>query len=344
MISHVNGWLTKPARNSAQTDGPFMRWLIILDDISGADEILARFWPAAADPPGCLLVTGKLEYLRSSSCLGNVGAQIEPLPNDDAVQLLLQLTNKRGELDALKSAQRILDNWDRLPISIMCVVSIIQRNGYTLAKCVGLSPGARRKFFASAWGFKGKMYNLAWMWAIAAIGKEARAFLDVISLLDSTCIPDELLAGTSTTTARLSDYPSNRESYDNLKESLWRSTLIQHLPEKHAVSIHQVCQETILERLVKEPERFLQTFAFTAALLSSIWPAVVTQDMDFSNDASARRQSRNKDLFPHVIRLSRIHEELKATGSPCLDRVWLRLLLESAWLAHPVPSDGRDSC
>ena len=192
------------------------------------------------------------------------------------------------------------------------------------------------------------MYNLASMWAIAAIGKEERAFLDVISLLDSTCIPDELLASTSTTTARLPDYPSNRESYDNLKESLWRSTLIQHLPEKHAVSIHQVCQETILERLVKEPERFLQIFAFTAALQSSIWPAVVTQDMDFSNDASARRQSRNKDLFPHVIRLSRIHEELNATtGSPCLDRDWLRLLLESACLAHPIlqtvaiPANGR---
>ena len=181
------------------------------------------------------------------------------------------------------------------------------------------------------------MYNLALIWAIVAIGKEECAFLDVISLLDSTYIPDELLTGTLITTARLSDYPSNRESYDNLKESLWRSTLIQLLPEKHAVLIHQVCQETIFERLVKEPERFLQTFAFTAALLSSIWPAVVTQDMDFSNDASARRQSRNKDLFPHVIRLSRIHEELKATGSPCLDRNWLRLLLESAWLAHPVP-------
>jgi hypothetical protein len=328
VISHVNGWLTKPVRNSARMDGPFMRWLIILDDVSDADEILARFWPAAADPPGCLLVTGKPEYLRTSSCFGNVGAQIEPLPNDDAVQLLLQLTNKRGELDALKSAQRILDNWDRLPISIMCVVSIIQRNGYTLAKCASLSPGVRRKFLASEWGFKGKMYNLASMWAIAAIRKEERAFLDVISLLDSTCIPDELLAGTSTTTARLPDYPSNRELYNNLKESLWRSTLIQVLLEKHAVSIHQVCQETILERLVKEPERFLQTFAFTAALLSSIWPAVVTQEMDFSNDASAKRQSRNKDLFPHVIRLSRIHEELKATtGSPCLDRNWLRLLL-----------------
>ena len=348
VISHVNGWLTKPVRNSALTDGPFMRWLIILDDVSDADEILARFWPAAADPPGCLLVTGRPEYLRSSSCFGKIGAQIEPLPNDAAVQLLLHLTDKRDELDALKSAQIILNNWDRLPISIMCVVSIIQRKGYTLAKCASLSPDVRRKFLASEWGYKGKMYNLASMWAIAAIGKEERAFLDVISLLDSTCIPDELLAGTSTTMARLPDYPSKRELYDDLKESLWKSTLIHHLPEKHAISIHQVYQETILERLMKEPERFLQTFAFTAALLSSIWPAVVTKEMDFSNDLSARRQSKNKDLFPHVIRLRHIHEELKATtGSSCLDRNWLRLLLESAWLVYPIlqmiaiPTDGR---
>ena len=212
ILSYVRGWLAKPTKSRSKLDGPFYRWLLVMDDLNHPDEMLQDDWPY--DGCGCVLITGREPSLRTSARFGTAGIALPPLTLDDAVVMLLELCNKRGE--DIESARKIVSEWSGFPLSILCVAGIIQTNGLSLAECATYKAGKRREALSSEWRFAMSHYNLASIWALESLNAAENTVLKVVSLLDSeaiqgsifttTPLPDEVFA--------LKDFPGVAETPD----------------------------------------------------------------------------------------------------------------------------------
>lgn len=87
-MNYVNTWRSRPVRNRNQTQGPFVRWLLAIDNVNKPDDLLL-----VDDFPhqgrGCVLVIGRDPSNRTNSRFGPKGHEVEPLAPSEAVDMLL---------------------------------------------------------------------------------------------------------------------------------------------------------------------------------------------------------------------------------------------------------------
>jgi len=327
LLDYVNGWLNRPVRNRSQAEGPFVRWLLVIDNVDKSDEMMPEDWPY--EGRGCVLIVGRDPSNRKNSRFGLNGHELGPLPDAAAVTMLLQITDKSSEPSAALSAQRIIEVWGRFPLSLMCVAGVIDREGLSLSRCAAYGTEKRDNLLSSTWRYAANQYNLASIWALSELSPPALALLEMITLMDTEGIPIQLfnqpvLLGAN---AILSS-----ETIEASRRSLWRLGLIGMDVATDSITVHAVVQQTVIAQLRASSERFATTYQATVSLISGYWPNVLMEEVNFSTRNTLSQEEKCEELVSHTERLIHIYQEHDETSrSNLASYSFLRLCLEYAW-------------
>lgn len=335
VMNQVQSWLEKPIRNRSKPAGPFVRWLVIMDEVDKPEELFAQdhwFWPATGC--GCLLITGKQSTIQTIAYFGQNGWELDLLPKGDAADMILQLTQKNKEHNAPTNAEAIVEEWSCFPLTLLCISSVIVRNDWTLTHFLSLRDPERQVILRSDWSLMGKTYNLATAWAFSVLSKEEKTLLDLVSLLDSTDIQERIFTRHPEEAFALPDFPGNQgvKTFESVRSALKSTALLRRKTEYHypSIYVHRTIRDTLFARL-SEIDRLRDTFCAAVGLVGSLFPATVIKDVNYSN-LSSRERNECDALIPHVESLVEVYEGMKSPlRSSCATYKWARLLAEAAW-------------
>lgn len=173
---------------------------------------------------GCVLVIGRDPSNRTNSRFGPKGHEVEPLAPREAVDMLLRLTDKSKEPDAVSTAEKIIGVWSTFPLSLMCVAGKIDNDGLSLSECFAYGSRQRENLLNSTWYYATEEYDLASLWALSDLSLSALTVLQIVALLDVEDIPERLFQRL----IRLSSGQEfSLEAVNESKTSLWKLALIR---------------------------------------------------------------------------------------------------------------------
>ena len=230
VMNQVQSWLESPTRNRSKPEGPFVRWLVIMDEMDEPEELFTQrnwFWPKKAC--GCLLITGKQSILQSIAYFGRNGQELGLLLKEDAARLILELTQKSREHNALSNAEAIAEEWGCFPLTLLCISSVIVRKDWTLSHFRSLGKTERQDILRSDWSLLGETYNLATAWAFDVLSAEENTLLDLVSLLDSTDIQERIFTSFPEEAFVLPSFPGNQgvKTFESARSALKGTALLR---------------------------------------------------------------------------------------------------------------------
>lgn len=98
------------------------------------------------------------------------------------------------------------------------------------------------------------------------------------------------------------------------------------------LSMHHIIQQTVLGGVRTSKEHFGDIYHTTASLVSSDWPNVLTEEVNFSTMDTVTQQIRCDELVSHVERLMDTYlEQGKDNRERLASNHLSRLLLEYSW-------------
>jgi hypothetical protein len=340
VMNQVQSWFEKPLRNRSQVTGPFARWLIVMDEVDEPEKLPVHewCWPTASSP-GCILVTGRQPDIQSVY-FGTTGAEVGLLAREDAALMLRRITNTTEEHNGLFHASAIVQEWGCLPLTIMCIASVMTREGYSLAECASIDVLKKREHLLSTWRFLGRSHNLAEAWALTNLSPEESTLLDMASLLEPNKIQECIFTEFPEKACFLAAYPGvgGAKLFTDTRTALLKRSLIRRNTEGRYpfISIHRSIHDLLYARLFQS-ERLGDTFRVAVRLVGSLWPSVVTKDTNHSNLETKERDECDATVS-HVERLTEVYHDLDAQLQiSCATSSWVRLLVEAAWYVLYFP-------
>ncbi|KAF4964202.1 hypothetical protein FSARC_7836 [Fusarium sarcochroum] len=328
VLNYVNTWFGRPVRNKAQSEGPFVRWLLIIDNVNRSDDLLPEHWPH--EGRGAVLIVGRDPSNRTRSQFGTVGHEVEGLPPDKAISMLLQITSKSSEPSAAESAARIINIWGSIPLSLFCVAGVMEKEGMTLNLCAASGAAKRDELLNSTWRYAANKYNWAEIWALSSLPPSALTLLEIIALLEPGGIPMPLFRQSITVQSGEILHAKDMESS---RKDLWQLALIGVDGTKDALTVPTVIQYTVLAKLQVSGDRLTTIYLAAVSLVSGYWPSVLTEEVNFSTRDALTQEERCEELNPHAERLIQIHQQEldEEKRSSLTSYSLLRLFLEYSW-------------
>jgi tetratricopeptide (TPR) repeat protein len=167
--------------------------------------------------------------------------------------------------------------------------------------------------------------NLASIWAVEILEPQARALLEVCSLLDPDCIQERIfLDGASSVT--LEHYPQKKLHFTIARADLLKRSLVRRSLGEKEYWIHRVLQDSIKAKMAVERRR--EVFSAAVALTISAWgntPLLKRYDTSLSKS--------REGLFPHIMSLAKVYETVCRDAKATTNIDLANLLHEAGWYA-----------
>ncbi|KAI9776718.1 MAG: hypothetical protein M1816_005147 [Peltula sp. TS41687] len=324
----VQKWLSNPIDR-----GSTVSWLIIMDSANDM-HVVSDFWPHNGQ--GCLLLTSRQPALADTFLTSEVG--LEPLSTEEGAEMLLNLTRKRNEPDAVLHAIQIAEFWERIPACMELANGIIRKKGLSLAEFAATQKAEKEGYLLEKplHGVKKPTETfrvLSWLTVetLEAQNQGELELLLVLSFLDGSHVQEEILTA-HPTVAVLDMFPKDVRAYLKCRRHLREASTIKHDTVTKELRLFITVQDTLLSRM-KAGGRELSSGLITAAsLVLSVWPRSITAEISFSQLAMGQRWVRCGQLMPHVDRMTSVYLELNdADQRKCATRGFIQLLVEAAW-------------
>ena len=339
-LNQVHGWLRRPVVNRFRTSGPFVQWLMILDAVDDPKNHFAdQNWAGSDLGYGCLIVTGRRYTIRTPEYFGQNGVELDPLPKQDAAKMILQRTGRSREDNASAIAEAIAEDWGCFPITMVCIASFIRRGSLTLSDFLSLGMPERRDILLSDWSSGGKSYNLGVVWSFEHVSPEESTLLDLISLLNPSCIRESIFTRFPEEAFALQYFPGNQrfKTFEIASSALEGTfTLLRRKTEDHypSIYIHRTIRDTLFARLCSS-NRLQDTFDAAVGLVGSLFYATANKDVSYACLPSRERNECDA-LILHVESLVMVYEGMNSQlQRKCATYKWARLLAEAAWYVQP---------
>ena len=271
----VKAWLESPVKVNTQADAKNQgssKWLLVFDNVED-DQVLRSYWPDHG--PGSIIVTSRdplaPKWLHGKSGQQFHAIQLEPFSMVDAENFLLQLT---PHVNDTEHAYEVAERLGALPLSLRQMARIIMNRNQSFASFLKNyhDPESRNRLLQVQRDSPSENYphSLSTVWGLEQL-KTGRNLLNVIALLDPVDIPEDILvAKQDFDCVRGLDYPQNYEEFQECKQELWRSSLIQSPQTTQRLQIHPVVQDVARSGMTNET--FSSAFHTSAALLRKSWP------------------------------------------------------------------------
>ncbi|PYI11365.1 hypothetical protein BO78DRAFT_446337 [Aspergillus sclerotiicarbonarius CBS 121057] len=250
----VKGWLSNPPKqhlpesNELVQAGPETTWLLIFDN---ADDptILADYWPqdtGSGFGSGSILITSRDPLAKSMYPRRPSGLDLGPLSQGDSLALFHHLTTIPNEPEDM-TARRICHLLGGIPLVISQMAGIISRQDLTLSEFLQLytNPEERGNLYKTKFDTNMVRYPhyLATVWDFWTLKFDARQLLEVIALLDSDLIKEDLLMKAAEELNRGTSYHYKTSTYIQARSDLLQCSLIQRDKEKQQISAHRIVRK-----------------------------------------------------------------------------------------------------
>jgi hypothetical protein len=265
---------------------------------------LSQFWPSAGS--GSILITCRdtsaknLPFAAAAS-----GEDIRPFENNGAARFLIQLTSQVDENDEklYEEATEIATQLGGLPLAITQMAGIINRRALSLAEFLEQVHNGKFEEFHSLElepQMRHYKHNLASVWAFDQLPTGASALLDVISLLDSGPIGEDILKSAGSK-VKLDGYPRNLDEYLEARSALVHLSLITKNSRSGTLLVHRVTQE--VARFKMSALRFQAVFEAAVVLVSKVWrPEKLHKKYDTT------RWRECETILPHIWSLRKRYQ------------------------------------
>lgn len=259
---HVKGWLSKPVRSYKKADNTSAQevsWLVVFDDVEDPQALL-DYWPTASSN-GSILVTSR-DHTAAKPGLYPVthGTVLEPLPVDDAAELLLRLTWREEDANEKVLSKEVARTLGGLPLALvrMAAISVAQEISFAeIMKRLSSPDALYLDILSSVWKFETLRYSTG--------------LLDVMVFLDPNAIPESLLKS-AVGKSPLSGYPQTMRQFHEACAEMHRHSLVSEDRTGSNLTIHRIVQDTAKTNLLLNPVRANAVFEAAIDLLWEQWP------------------------------------------------------------------------
>ncbi|KAL8305078.1 hypothetical protein RB598_003018 [Gaeumannomyces tritici] len=319
----VKGWLADPVKDRGATAA---FWLLVFDNVDDMD-VLEGFWPL--DGPGCVLFTSRDPLAMKSTYLADTGIDLQPFSARESSSFLEKLTLKKGDSSAVHA------RLGGLPLAMTQMASVIIRRDLSYSEFAQSYDELtkREELFQSQYskpGRKGHEKSIWTVWALESL-KHGRSLLEVLSMLDPDGILEDLLTNEAAKPVQLKTFPKTPTEYQKARTELLQSSLISKDNSSKRIVIHRLIQDTARAKMTTA--QFNETFDACLHLVSSMWPYE-----KFGWRHGVARWARCEELFPHVVTLRRLADQIQTLdghGGDLKNRLRLpKLLIDAGWYYH----------
>lgn len=334
----VKAWLTNPARTigaDAPRNQTPVRWLLVFDNADEPD-LLENFWPL--DGHGSIIVTSrdpltKLGGFAQRANLANIhGLDLTPMPKDDAIKLLQNVSLRPDAPENRESCERVVDLLGCLPLAITQMAYQIRVKHLSLSEFIDYYEQDTSIFHeASPISSLTKQQSIASIWNVESLDPTSLALLQVLSVLDPDVIPESILLNGAAKVS-LKNYPKTRPAYFEARATLMKSSLVTRNVELGFLRIHRIVQDVVRQKMSDELLR--QVFDTAVLLVSEVWPFA-----NVSALCNSDRLRKVQQLVPHVAAFRFIIETRNVVEPIKVGIAVTGLFNEIAWL-HILQSWG----
>lgn len=309
------------------------RWLLILDNVETVN-LLKDFWPGSGC--GSIVLTSRDPFMRCPTTATR--HQLECLSTEDSVKMLKKISHCEMDTeDNNCAAKTITDRLGGLPLAIDQIGSIIWRRSLSLTDFA--------RDFSESSDFH-QLYdeydditsyerNLGSVWAFDSLEAEDKAafsLLGVLSMLDPTCIQEELILQSILVTT-IEDYPSSKVEYHSALGRLTERSMVQKDRDTAALNLHRLVQDVTRTR-ISNRNRFAIMFDIAMKSVTNYFPF---RDEKMNTAGSVHRWKQCGAAYAHVSKLSDVSKEMMATSHPVISPIeFMELLYEAAWYYNPI--------
>ncbi|KAK3718564.1 hypothetical protein LTR37_005068 [Vermiconidia calcicola] len=331
-------WLKNPVKRWDTTNprrDDLANWLTVFDNVDDSD-ILEEVWPVGGG--GSIIVTSRNpttawrpEYAINRR---NEGIQVEPFSQQEAANFLRRrapAADRRRDRDA---AAELAQRLDCLPFALRQMGDLIHRRQTTFRRFLEVYQNeadqgkAEKLHKTSVKQSSDYNFTLSTVWAIEGLHEKILSLLNVLALLDSDGINEEILmCGDWTSNDPL--YPASIAEYEDAKAELSVRSLIENRNDDDTagdqITLHRTVQDAVRAKM--SPEQFHLAFETAVELLLRAWP-VKGRIWHYPVDKWPYCEA----LALHLIKLhSRYGATNAATGHPGESTSFAQLLIHGGW-------------
>lgn len=236
-------------------------WLLVVDNL---DEVgVVWDYLPTNDGQGHILITTRNSLAFS---IDAVNIEVDVLDRNESVELLLLLSNSPSMLESAPNktvAEKIVSELGYLPLAIELAAAYIRENSRTLEEYLSIYRSTAQKLYS--WNsVSNRKYNFTistvWAMSFAQVRQneeslEAAQLLQLFAFLNPDNISiDFILAGRRVLKGTFNNLLDDdvEFEFDNALRVLKRFSLIKHISNQKAVSIHRLVQETIQKNMTEE--------------------------------------------------------------------------------------------
>lgn len=318
----VKAWLSNPRKIVNGSDDKNgldeANWLIIFDN-ADTPSILQDYLQIYGR--GSILITSRDPS--AQDCHPDIlPIALEPFKEDEASTFLNSLTRKSSEED---EDYRIVRHLAGLPLAIAQMAGVIRNQFLTYADLLESleNPEERSELYSTEEGGVNKTArgDLSSIWMLNRLTAEARALLEIISLLSPDQIGDDLLLQREQGKLIV---PMTRVAFNKARAMLLHWSLIRHNDGKGEIWMHRVPRQVVRASLGGQAKH--STFLCALKLIQNAWPHV-----DFEKRHNRTTFAMRDKLIPHVMSLQQFYETEWDIDDPEIDFIISSLLQETAW-------------
>ena len=269
-------WVLEQLRNRRRS-------LLIIDHLNNA-SVVDRLLPDNNSKCHTLIT------MRNSNAFSiqAVGVEVDLLHADEALEMFLLSSNTSLKSNAKRfraTAKMIVDELGRLPLAIEQAGAYIRETGRSLDEF--LSIYCENRAMIHKWvpdGNRNYDYTIATVWEMSSNHikngtecPEAVSLLNLFAFLSTDTIPFDLVqAGSESFDGNLRNVINNTVQFDLCVRVLERLALVRRIPDKRAVSIHRLVQETVQDGLEKQQQ--FQWWETVAKMCLKVFPIPPTRE------------------------------------------------------------------
>jgi hypothetical protein len=169
------------------------RWLLVFDNVNSWKTISA-YWPVNLKHRGSVIITTQIPNM-SQMTEKFLNIEVESLPIDDGVELLLKLTNQYQPTDDERAiAKELCLKFGGHPLSIATASGYISQTQSSLEEAAAI---INRSFLwsktngSAVWQYE-RTLDTVFDTALAELSDSARRMLDIMAFLNPNAVPEDL--------------------------------------------------------------------------------------------------------------------------------------------------------
>ena len=226
------------------------KWLLVFDNVTAPEDV-QKYLPQGQT--GHIIITSRYQTWRA-----HVSAlSLDVLEPDEAVDFLLKRT---AQIDR-EAAQKLAEELGYFPLALEQAGAYAETAAIPLTEYLELYLTRRQELWADQQPPPGYEYTVATTWAVSldAVRKESPAALDLLNLcafLAPDNIPLDIIRdGAKFLPDSLADTAKDQMAFHNAIGALLRYSLIKKDKDKDTISVHQLVQAVIRDRLAEDEHK-----------------------------------------------------------------------------------------